>query len=367
MLHDAKTLEHCIPGAQRVSWLSPNVLRIVATVDIGPLHGSGDVRLHVENQEPPSNLTLAISAQGSHLSVQGHLSIHVTPNGSGSVLAYAGTVSFGGLAAPLDNPLMRPVLDRAVQEFLTKFEQQLGTTQANQTVWEAELPEEVAFWKTWINEDDLPGEEWKAVSWKEERRARFDPSTPLQHWAQELISAAPGATVRLLDVGAGPVTQLGKLWPDRTVRITAIDPLANEYNELLDEARIIPPVRTRFGHGETLTQQFSPNTFDFVCAINALDHSYDPLFVIQGMVDVVKPGSWVKLIHFVNEAEAAGYTGLHQWNFALEEGEFVIWSQREHIRVRDRLHNASEVRGELSAGRVENGVIQVSIRKRLEE
>lgn len=197
--------------------------------------------------------------------------------------------------------------------------------------------------------------------------ARFDPSTPLQHWAQELLAAPPGATVRLLDVGAGPVTQLGKVWPGRTVLITATDPLANEYNDLLDQARIIPPVRTRLGHGETLSQQFHPNTFDFVCAINALDHSYDPLLVIQGMVDVAKPGSWVKLIHFVNEAEAAGYTGLHQWNFALEDGEFIVWNQRERVRARDRLQRVAEIRCELSPGRVENGVIQVSIRKRVEE
>jgi SAM-dependent methyltransferase len=214
-------------------------------------------------------------------------------------------------------------------------------TDSSFATWQSELPAEVAFWSYWINDPDIP--------WKEERAARLAATTPLQDWAKELVHAEPGTTVRLLDVGAGPATQLGKVWPERTVRITAVDPLADEYNELLDAARIIPPVRTRLGHGERLTEQFAPNTFDFACAINALDHSYDPLLVIRGMVDVVKPGAWVRLVHFVNEAQFEQYQGLHQWNFCREDERFVIWNKRERIVVEDHLPLAI-ARGSRTAG-----------------
>lgn len=226
----------------------------------------------------------------------------------------------------------------------------------NYQVWESELPSEIAFWKYWINDPDIP--------WKAERAARLAADTPLQEWVRELVQAAPGAAVRLLDVGAGPATQLGKIWPERTVRITAIDPLADEYNDLLDEARIIPPVRTRLGHGEKLAERFAPDTFDLAVAINALDHSYDPVKVIQGMVEVVRPGAWVWLTHYVNEAEQEHYEGLHQWNFCLEDEQFVIWNKHDRIVVAEHLPSAAEIRCWVTFGRVEKGGLRVQIRKR---
>ncbi|HEX6797795.1 MAG TPA: methyltransferase domain-containing protein [Ktedonobacterales bacterium] len=230
------------------------------------------------------------------------------------------------------------------------------TADANYQVWERELPSEVAFWHYWLNDPDIP--------WKEERAARLAADTPLQPWARDLLAAPPGGTVHLLDVGAGPATRLGTVWPERTVRITAVDPLADEYNELLDAARIIPPVRTRLGHGERLTERFAPDTFDLAVAINALDHSYSPLRVIQGMVEVVKPGAWVWLTHYVNEAEQEHYEGLHQWNFCLEDEQFVIWNKHDRFVVAQHLPPGTEVSSWVTFGRVEKGGLRVQIRKR---
>lgn len=230
------------------------------------------------------------------------------------------------------------------------------TADANYQVWESELPSEVAFWKYWITDPDIP--------WKEERAARLAADTPLQQWARDLVAAPPGTTVRLLDVGAGPATQLGKIWLERDVRITAIDPLADDYSDLLDAAGVIPPVRTRLGHGEKLAERFAPDTFDLAVAINALDHSYDPVRVIAGMVEVVKPGAWVWLTHYINEAEQEHYEGLHQWNFCLDDEQFVIWNKRERLVVAEHLPSAAEIHCEVTFGRVAKDGLRVRIRKR---
>lgn len=230
-----------------------------------------------------------------------------------------------------------------------------SATDRNFGIWEDGLAEEIAFWRYWINEKEIP--------WQEDRRKRLDPTTPVQDWVKHLVPAEPGATVSLLDVGAGLATDLGKVWPGRTILIIAVDPLANEYNQLLDEARIIPPVRTRWCHGERLAKQFKPNAFDLVCARNSLDHSYDPLAAISAMLEVTKPNCWVKLTHFVNEAEFESYQGLHRWNFCLEGGEFLIWSEQQRIVVREHLRAAAEMQCWLAPGRVENGRLEVRIRK----
>ena len=221
--------------------------------------------------------------------------------------------------------------------------------------WQKELPTEVAFWDYWIREANIP--------WQEERRARLDPNTPLQDWVRDLIDIPEGSPVHLLDVGAGPATQLGRVWPGREVSITAIDPLANEYNNLFAEHGIAPPVRTQQCHGEHILEMFRPNSFDFACSFNALDHSYDPLAVIQQMVEVVKPGCLVFLQHFVNEAEQEEYQGLHQWNFTAENGQFVIWNSTRRIAVADALPLAAEIRTVVDTGEEKDG-LRVFIRKR---
>jgi hypothetical protein len=73
----------------------------------------------------------------------------------------------------------------------------------NHKVWKEALPTEIAFWKDWISKEVIP--------WQEERRARLDPATPLQDWVRNLVQAPAGATVKLLNVGAGPATVLGKV------------------------------------------------------------------------------------------------------------------------------------------------------------
>jgi SAM-dependent methyltransferase len=200
--------------------------------------------------------------------------------------------------------------------------------------WVLELESEVAFWRRWIANTPSAA--------LEERRARLDPSTPLQDWVRDLLGTPPGGTVRLLDVGAGPATQLGKVWPERTVEITALDPLADHYNRLLRTHGMQAPVPSQPGHGEQLDRLVPPQTFDLAYAVNALDHSYDPLAVIAGMLRATKADGWLALDHYVDEAEYEGYAGLHQWNFCADDGRFVIWNKERRIVINDALPRVAE-------------------------
>ena len=57
----------------------------------------------------------------------------------------------------------------------------------------------------------------------------LDPELPLQERIVEHLNVPQGEVVSILDIGAGPLTRLGKKWQGRTVEITAIDPLADYY------------------------------------------------------------------------------------------------------------------------------------------
>lgn len=202
--------------------------------------------------------------------------------------------------------------------------------------------------------------------WPEDYKFRLDPLQPLQEHVTRYLDAPLGATVSILDVGSGPLTKLGKKWEGRNVEISAVDILGDEYNRLLDALGISPPVRTQQGEVERVTEYFPRNSFDLVHMENALDHSHDPLLGIRQMLDVVRPGGYVLLRHYENEAETAHHEGLHQWNFCVDDGHFTIWNRGSRLSVNDILGNAAEVAAitqRTHAGEDRKRIVIASLRK----
>ena len=72
------------------------------------------------------------------------------------------------------------------------------------------------------------------------------------------------ADVWILDVGAGPLTGLAGVTGQR-LHITATDPLADEFNRILDEVGIEPPVPTLACSGDNLLDRFEPELFE-ICS-----------------------------------------------------------------------------------------------------
>lgn len=136
---------------------------------------------------------------------------------------------------------------------------------------------------------------------------------------------------KVLDVGAGPITLLGKCLDGRTIDLTACDPLAPFYDEIADRHGVKRPVVTEMAFAEDLTAYYEPDTFDIVHCSNALDHSFDPVRGLEEMFVVTKLGGRIVLQHAVNEAVYGEYDGLHQWNFDEEGGHFIIWNKENRI------------------------------------
>jgi SAM-dependent methyltransferase len=160
----------------------------------------------------------------------------------------------------------------------------------------------------------------------------MDWDLPLQPQITELLDASSGV-VKILDVGAGPLTSLGKKWGSREIAITAIDPHAKEYDALLARLGIEPACRTTVGSAEELSKFLPGSHFDLVHARNSMDHSKDPFQAIREMVKVVRPGKYVLLDHKIREGEAEEYWEYHQWNFFPRRSRFYI--ERPGMRAVD--------------------------------
>jgi SAM-dependent methyltransferase len=175
---------------------------------------------------------------------------------------------------------------------------------------------EIDFWGKWL--------QTRGWDWPDQFNLQIDADAEIDAFYGSLIDQLPDEPVRILDVGAGPLTTLGKRYKNRRIELHAVDPLADAYNTLLDRYGIVPPVRTVAGDGESLSQRYPPDYFSLVFARNAVDHAADPLLTIRNMITVCRPGGFVSLAHEENEGERQAYRGFHQWNFRIRGGKLVI-------------------------------------------
>ncbi|MBP8275033.1 MAG: class I SAM-dependent methyltransferase [Acidobacteria bacterium] len=202
-------------------------------------------------------------------------------------------------------------------------------------IWEEGLASEIQFWDKWFST--------KGGKWPADYAMRLDPQAPLQeHWARYLDHLT-ATELSVLDVGAGPLTKLGKIYKGRRLRMLATDALADVYDVLLERHGVVPPVRTTWCEAELLSHRFQPQTFDLVTAINCLDHSHDPRAAILQAFGLVKVGCYLRLRHAPNEAEHEQYVGLHQWNFVNEDGRFVLWNRTARIDMTALLSPVAEI------------------------
>jgi SAM-dependent methyltransferase len=189
-------------------------------------------------------------------------------------------------------------------------------------VWRDNLHHELDFWDRWLTEDE----------WEWHRKARLSPEYIFPMFARRLLKTEPGGHLDVLDVGSGPASVIGTNWPERTVTVTMVDPLADEFNAALERAGYGEWARVLKGSAEDLGQLFDRPAFDFVFCGNALDHMYDPVGALQNLIDVTKPGGWTMAICYEDEGAFENYDGLHQWNFRREGEDLVLWtpSSRQH-------------------------------------
>lgn len=200
--------------------------------------------------------------------------------------------------------------------------------------WKWNLFSEVRFWDKFIKKNVL--------NWDDKYMMRLDPKLPLQNEITKLLPDKK--EIKILDVGAGPLTYLGKVHYKSYLKIDAIDPLAEEYNRILNKYQLSPPIRTTKLAAEKLGEKYSENSFDFVYAGNSIDHCYSPENAIVEIIKVVKKNHYILLKHIPYVATKQNWEGLHQWNFSEENGDFLISSKNYKINFSKKYRILCEVK-----------------------
>ena len=194
--------------------------------------------------------------------------------------------------------------------------------------WRTRTGSEVDFWAGWLA--GMTGNE----EWTRDRDSRLAPDAEIRDpLLRAELERNKAEEISILDVGAGPVTSLGYRYPGKSLTIVPTDPLGDEYDRLLRDAELDPPIRTIRVAGEGLLEHFGSRRFDIACAVNSLDHSADPLTIIANMVAVVREGGVVLLRHKRNEGESARYGGLHQWNLDVVDYSLLVWNSAVEVNV----------------------------------
>lgn len=157
------------------------------------------------------------------------------------------------------------------------------------------------------------------------KEKQFNHSFPLELFISDMIGDKKD--VKIADLGAGMYSTTGSTWPFAVIHLYPSDLLADEYNQVLKDAGIVPLIPVEKQNMEELT--YEDNFFDIVVCINALDHCEHPLKALQEMLRVLKPGGWVFIKCPKNNAERRKYAGLHQWNICKDGNDFTIWNKSE--------------------------------------
>lgn len=150
----------------------------------------------------------------------------------------------------------------------------------------------------------------------------------LLDYIEKMDSSEP---LKVLDVGAGPLSVLAWGVEQNLFELVAIDPLADEYAKLLKQNNINYPVSPIPGVGEKVAEMFDEESFDIVYSRNALDHTVSPALCIENIVKVLKTGGIFFQGGLTKEGTVSEWTGLHQHDLYPENGNLMRANQQGEV------------------------------------
>ena len=121
-LNDPDMLKSCIPGCERMDKTDATHFQAVVTLKIGPMKATFKGNVALEDLDPPHRATLKGEGQGGVAGfAKGEAEIVLTPEGSGTLLAYTAKANIGGKLAQIGQRLIDGAAKQIADDFFSRF------------------------------------------------------------------------------------------------------------------------------------------------------------------------------------------------------------------------------------------------------
>src|SRR3984957_19359292 len=126
-LNDPAVLKASIPGCETLDKLSDNDMQATASVKVGPMSGRFSGKVHLADLDPPNGYTISGEGQGGVLGfAKGGAKVHLTDDGSDTLLQYEVNAQVGGKLAQLGARLIDATAKQMADAFFDRFSAQVA-------------------------------------------------------------------------------------------------------------------------------------------------------------------------------------------------------------------------------------------------
>jgi carbon monoxide dehydrogenase subunit G len=121
-----EVLKACIPGADSVSYASPDKLQVEISLPFPGLHGPFTVYINIPKQQAPNLVEFSVSHSGKGGQADATCQITLADEASSTALTYKANAKLEGLIAVADNPLGKSVVNSKLGEFFKNLEKEVA-------------------------------------------------------------------------------------------------------------------------------------------------------------------------------------------------------------------------------------------------
>jgi len=121
-LNDTAVLKDCIPGCESIEQTGDNEYQIVMTARVGPVSAKFKGKMTLCDITPPTSYRIMFEGQGGVAGfAKGEASVNLSPQDSGTRLAYAAKAMIGGKLAQVGSRLIDGVAKKIAGDFFVAF------------------------------------------------------------------------------------------------------------------------------------------------------------------------------------------------------------------------------------------------------
>jgi uncharacterized protein len=126
-LIDPAVLQKCIPGCEQMEKTGENQYKARLTAGVGPVKGSFNANISLEQITPPEHYKLVVEGKGQPGFVKGSGELNLKDAGAATEIQYTGEVNVGGLIASVGQRMIQSTANLLAGRFFKALESEVKT------------------------------------------------------------------------------------------------------------------------------------------------------------------------------------------------------------------------------------------------